>query len=69
MDTPNGFFIVKDFPQKNLPHPSDEEKISNMHDDIDRLLHDTFRIVVDDQRHEGMREGPPEDAKRFIKLV
>ena len=40
-----------------------------MHDDIDRLLDDTFRNVVDDQRHEGVREGPPEDAKIFFKLV
>ena len=40
-----------------------------MHDDIDRLLDDTFRNVVDNQRHEGVREGPPEDAKIFFKLV
>ncbi|XP_069145925.1 uncharacterized protein [Solanum lycopersicum] len=62
-------FHGEGFSSRNTPHPTNEIETSNMHDDIDRLLHDTFRIVVDDQRHEGMREGPPEDAKRFFKLV
>ncbi|XP_019070242.1 uncharacterized protein [Solanum lycopersicum] len=62
-------FHGEGFSSRNTPHPTDEEETSNMHDDIDRLLHDTFRNVVDDQRHEGVREGPHEDAKRFYKLV
>ena len=40
-----------------------------MHDNIDRILHDTFRNVVDVQRHEGVTEGPHEDAKISLKLV
>ena len=48
MDTPNEFFMEKDFPKKNTPHPTNEEETSNMHDDIDILLHDTFRNVVED---------------------
>ena len=62
-------FHGEGFSSRNTPHPTDEEETSNMHDDIDRLLHDTFRNVVDGQIHEGVREGPHEDAKRFFKLV
>ena len=57
------------FSSRNTPHPTDKEETSNMHDDIDLLLHDTFRNIVDDQRHEGVREGPHKDAKRFFELV
>ncbi|XP_075109112.1 uncharacterized protein LOC142180908 [Nicotiana tabacum] len=42
---------------------------SDMYDDIDGLLHDTFRNVEDDLGHEGVRDGPSEDAKRFFMLV
>ena len=62
-------FHGEGFSSRNTPHPTDEEETSNMHDDINRLGHDTFRNVADDQRHEGVREGPHEDAKRFFKLV
>ncbi|XP_010327667.1 uncharacterized protein [Solanum lycopersicum] len=62
-------FHGEGFSSRNTPHPTDEEETSNMYDDIDILLHDTFRNIVDDQRHEGVREGPHEDAKRFFKLV
>ena len=62
-------FHGEGFSSRNTPHPTDEEETSNMHDDIDRLLHDTFRNIVDDQRDEGVREGPHEYAKRFFKLV
>ncbi|XP_025886273.1 uncharacterized protein [Solanum lycopersicum] len=62
-------FHGEGFSSRNTPHPTDEEETSNMHDDIDIKLHDTFRNIVDDQRHEGVREGPHEDAKRFFKLV
>ncbi|XP_027769946.1 uncharacterized protein LOC114075965 [Solanum pennellii] len=62
-------FHGEGFSSRNTPHPTDKEETSNMHDDIDRLLHDTFRNIVDDRRHEGVREGPHEDAKIFFKLV
>ncbi|XP_019253851.1 PREDICTED: uncharacterized protein LOC109232539 [Nicotiana attenuata] len=55
---------------RNNPHRSSDDEGSDMHDDIDGLLHDTFRNVEGDFRHdEGVREGPSEDAKRFFKLV
>nr|XP_009769766.1 PREDICTED: uncharacterized protein LOC104220570 [Nicotiana sylvestris] len=55
---------------RNNPHPSNGDEGSNMHDDIDGLLHDTFRNVEGDMRHEeGVREGPTEDAKKSFKLV
>ena len=38
-------FHREGFSSCNTPHPTDEEETSNMHDDIDRLLHDTFRNV------------------------
>ncbi|XP_070013274.1 uncharacterized protein [Nicotiana sylvestris] len=63
-------FHGKKFSSRNNPHPSNDDEGSNMHDDIDGLLHDTFRNVEGDMRHEeGVREGPSEDAKRFFKLV
>ena len=62
-------FHGEGFFSRNTPHPTDEEETSNRHDDIDRLLHDTFRNVVDVQRHEVVTEGPYEDAKIFLKLV
>ncbi|XP_019228511.1 PREDICTED: uncharacterized protein LOC109209654 [Nicotiana attenuata] len=49
--------------------PSSNDEGSDMYDDIGGLLHDTFRNVEDDLGHEGVRDGPSEDAKRFFKLV
>ncbi|KAM3265732.1 hypothetical protein P3L10_002726 [Capsicum annuum] len=41
-----------------------------MRDDIDGLLHDTFRNVEAELGHEeGDGEGLPEDAKNFFKLL
>ncbi|XP_049397375.1 uncharacterized protein LOC125861553 [Solanum stenotomum] len=40
-----------------------------MRDNIDGLLHDTFRDGACDLRLEGVREGPSEDAKKFFKLL
>ena len=62
-------FHGEGFFSRNTTHPTNDEKTSNMHDDINRLGHDTFRNVADDQRHEGVREGPHKDAKRFFELV
>ncbi|WMV30216.1 hypothetical protein MTR67_023601 [Solanum verrucosum] len=62
-------FHGEGFSSRNTPHPTNDEETSNMNDDIDRLLHNTFRNVEDDQRHEGVREGPSKYAKRFSKLV
>ena len=45
-------FHGEGFSSRNTPHPTDEEETSNMHDDIDIKLHDTFRNIVDDQRDE-----------------
>ncbi|XP_019261156.1 PREDICTED: uncharacterized protein LOC109239086 [Nicotiana attenuata] len=54
---------------RNNPHRSSDDE-GDMHDDIDGLLHDTFRNVEGDFRqYEGVREEPSEDAKRFFKLV
>ncbi|XP_015054801.1 uncharacterized protein LOC107001164 [Solanum pennellii] len=62
-------FHGEGFSPRNTPHPTNEEETSNMHDDIDRLLHDTFRNVVDDQRHEGVREVHLKMQRDFFKLV
>ncbi|XP_019223799.1 PREDICTED: uncharacterized protein LOC109205544 [Nicotiana attenuata] len=41
-----------------------------MHDDIDGLLHDTFRNIEGEPvQEEGMRKALSEDAKRFFKLL
>jgi len=53
--------------RKNPDH--NNKKGSNMRDNIDGLLHDTFRDVAGDLRLEGVREGPSEDAKKFFKLL
>ncbi|XP_060216342.1 uncharacterized protein LOC132643837 [Lycium barbarum] len=62
-------FHGEGFSSTNMPHPTNDDETSDMHDDIDGLLYDTFRNVEGDLRHEGVREGPSEDAKRFFKLV
>ncbi|XP_059292523.1 uncharacterized protein LOC132045979 [Lycium ferocissimum] len=61
-------FLGEGFSARNTPHLTNDVETSYMHDDIDGLLHDTFRNVEGDLRH-GVREGPSEDAKRFFKLV
>ncbi|XP_016544252.2 uncharacterized protein LOC107844322 [Capsicum annuum] len=51
-------------------HPINDDEGSNMRDDIDGLLHDTFRNVEAKLGHEeGDREGLPEDVKKFFKLL
>ncbi|XP_059291096.1 uncharacterized protein LOC132044618 [Lycium ferocissimum] len=62
-------FHGEGFSSTNMSHPTNDDETSDMHDDIDGLLYDTFRNVEGDLRHEGVTEGPSEDAKRFFKLV
>nr|XP_018628874.1 uncharacterized protein LOC108946449 [Nicotiana tomentosiformis] len=62
-------FHGEGFSSRNMPHPTNDDDGSDMHDDINGLLHDTFRNVEGDLSHEGVREGPFEDEKRFFKLV
>ncbi|XP_060177729.1 uncharacterized protein LOC132607651 [Lycium barbarum] len=62
-------FHGEGFSSTDMPHPTNDDETSDMHDDIDGLLYDTFRNVEGDLLHEGVREGPSEDAKRFFKLV
>ncbi|XP_060182239.1 uncharacterized protein LOC132611897 [Lycium barbarum] len=57
------------FSSTNMPHPNNDDETSDIHDDIDGLLYDTLRNVEGDMRHEGVREGPSEDAKIFFKFV
>ena len=40
-----------------------------MRDNIDGLLHDTFRDVAGDLGLEGVREGLSEDTNKFYKLL
>ncbi|XP_019230042.1 PREDICTED: uncharacterized protein LOC109211006 [Nicotiana attenuata] len=52
------------------PHQSNNDEGANMCDDIDGLLHDTFRNVKGEPvQEEGMREALSEDAKKFFKLL
>lgn len=53
----------------NTPHSINKDKCSNLHDNIDGLLHDTFRNVDAELGYEGMGEGLLEDAKNFFKLL
>ncbi|KAM3218190.1 hypothetical protein P3L10_022720 [Capsicum annuum] len=42
------------------------------HDNIDKLLHDSFRNIEEEQMHkgkEGVRRGLSEDVKQFFKLA
>ncbi|XP_027774397.1 uncharacterized protein LOC107024437 isoform X1 [Solanum pennellii] len=52
---------------RNIPGHNKEG--SNMRDNIDGLLYDTFRDVAGDLGLEGVREGLSEDAKKFYKLL
>ncbi|XP_019263792.1 PREDICTED: uncharacterized protein LOC109241509 [Nicotiana attenuata] len=55
---------------RNAPHQSNDDEDSNMRDDIDGLLHDTFRNVEGEaEQEEQMRETLSEDAKRFFRLL
>ncbi|XP_075109632.1 uncharacterized protein LOC142181148 isoform X1 [Nicotiana tabacum] len=70
MVTPNEFSMGKGFSCRNAPHQSNDDEGSNMRDDIDGLLHDTFRNVEGEAEHEEqMRETLSEDAKRFFRLL
>ncbi|XP_049368613.1 uncharacterized protein LOC125833495 [Solanum verrucosum] len=62
-------FHGEGFSSRNIPHPTNDNENFDRQDGIDKLLQDTFRNVTDDLRHEGVRKGLSEDAKRFFKLV
>ena len=54
----------------STPDSSSNDETSNNYDDIDGLLHDTFRNIEDNVDHEGgVREGLSEEAKKFFRLV
>ena len=54
----------------STPDSSSNDETSNSYDDIDGLLHDTFRNIEDNVDHEGgVREGLSEEAKKFFRLV
>ncbi|PHT60311.1 hypothetical protein CQW23_02674 [Capsicum baccatum] len=51
-------------------YPINDDEGSNMRDDIDGLLHDTFRNIDAESRHgEGVGERLPEDATKYFKLL
>ena len=52
---------------KNNPYHNKEG--SNMRDNINGLLYDTFRDVAANLGVEGVREGLSEDVKKFCKLL
>ncbi|XP_075080438.1 uncharacterized protein LOC107798997 [Nicotiana tabacum] len=63
-------FHGEGFSSRITPHQSNNDEGSNMHDDIDGLLHDTFRNIEGESvQEEGTREDLSEDAKRFFKLL
>ncbi|XP_019253012.1 PREDICTED: uncharacterized protein LOC109231844 [Nicotiana attenuata] len=63
-------FHVEDFSSRNTPHPSNDDEGSTMRDDIDGLLHDTFRNIEGQEGdEEGVGERLSEDAKKFFKLL
>ncbi|XP_019257778.1 PREDICTED: uncharacterized protein LOC109235995 [Nicotiana attenuata] len=63
-------FHGEGFSSRNAPHQSNDDEGSNMRDDIDGLLHDTFRNVeCEAEQEEQMRETLSEDAKRFFRLL
>ncbi|XP_016450659.1 uncharacterized protein LOC107775446 [Nicotiana tabacum] len=62
-------FHGEGFSSRNTPHTSSDDDSSIMRDNIDGLLHDTFRNIesqVGDE--EGVGERLSEDAKKFFKL-
>ncbi|XP_059316721.1 uncharacterized protein LOC132067483 isoform X1 [Lycium ferocissimum] len=63
-------FHGEGFYSRNAPHPINDDEDSNLRDNIDGLLHDTFRNVEGESAHEEVgREGLSEDAKKFFKLL
>ncbi|KAM3303775.1 B2 protein [Capsicum chacoense] len=51
-------------------YPINDDEGSNMHDDIDGLLHNTFRNIDVESRHrEGVGERLPKDETKFFKLL
>ncbi|XP_019255093.1 PREDICTED: uncharacterized protein LOC109233677 [Nicotiana attenuata] len=63
-------FHGEGFSSRNTHHPSNDDESSTMRDDIDGLLHDTFRNIegrAGDE--EGVGERLSEDAKKFFKLL
>ncbi|XP_075077028.1 uncharacterized protein LOC142163788 [Nicotiana tabacum] len=62
-------FHGEGFSSRKTACPSSNEEGSDIYDDIDGLLHDTFRNVEDDLGHKRVRDGPSEDANRFFKLL
>ncbi|XP_019254950.1 PREDICTED: uncharacterized protein LOC109233515 [Nicotiana attenuata] len=63
-------FHGEGFSSRNTPHPSNDDEGSTMRDDIDGLLHDTFRNIEGQAGdEEGVGERLSEDAKKFFKLL
>ncbi|XP_060182289.1 uncharacterized protein LOC132611948 [Lycium barbarum] len=64
-------FHGEGFYSRNAPDPINDDEDSNLRDDIDGLLHDTFRNMEGESAHEEVkREGLlSEDAKKFFKLL
>nr|XP_009799788.1 PREDICTED: uncharacterized protein LOC104245807 [Nicotiana sylvestris] len=63
-------FHGKGFSSRNTPHPSNGDECSTMCDDIDGLLHDTFRNIEGQAGdEEGVGERLSKDAKKFFKLL
>ncbi|KAM3202740.1 hypothetical protein P3L10_030365 [Capsicum annuum] len=51
-------------------HPINDDEGFNMHDDIDGLLHNTFRNIDVESRHgEGVGVRLPKDETKFFKLL
>ncbi|XP_016572673.1 uncharacterized protein LOC107870607 [Capsicum annuum] len=53
----------------NTPYSINNDKCSNLHNDIDGLLYDTFINVDDNLGDEGAGEGLLDDAKKIFKLL
>nr|XP_018628358.1 uncharacterized protein LOC104102253 [Nicotiana tomentosiformis] len=62
-------FHGEGFSSANSPNPCNDDDDFDMCDNIDGLLHDTFRNIEGESGHEGVKEELSEDAKRFFRLV
>ncbi|XP_019260867.1 PREDICTED: uncharacterized protein LOC109238842 [Nicotiana attenuata] len=63
-------FHGEGFSSRNTPHPSNDDEESTIRDEIDGLLHDTFRNIEGQTGdEEGVGERLSEDAKKFFKLL
>ncbi|XP_075074545.1 uncharacterized protein LOC142162131 [Nicotiana tabacum] len=63
-------FHGEDFSSRNTPSPRNDDEGSNMRDDIDGMLHDTFRNIegqAGDEDRAGERQS--EEARKFFKLL